>query len=111
MLRAACSKPDAAGLQRLVGPVGEQMGAAGALTEGRRGAAFHHCKAVAEALGGLSWVVYTGPGCGVDPAVRVPHLLVPGLASTDSHRPERAGGHMLAGLQGSCGSKISKHKI
>lgn len=61
--RAACSKPDQGGLQQLVGPVGEQMSAAGALAEGR-GPAFHHCKAVAEALGGLSWVLYSGPACG-----------------------------------------------
>lgn len=61
---AACSKPDAAGLQQLVGLVGEQMQKASSLAEGRRGAAVNHCKAVAEALQCLSWVVYSGPGCG-----------------------------------------------
>ena len=35
-----------------------------ALTEGRRSSAFNHCKAVAESLQGLSWVVYTGPSSG-----------------------------------------------
>jgi len=64
---ASCSRPDQGGLQQLVGPVGEQMGQANALTEGRRSTAFHHCKAVAEALGGLSWVVYSGPSCGMNP--------------------------------------------
>ena len=32
----------------------------------------NHCKAVAEALQGLSWVAYTGPGCGLPvPAAHV----------------------------------------
>lgn len=71
---AACAKPDAAGLQQLVGPVGEHMQKASALTEGRRSGAFNHCKAVAEALQGLSWVVYSGPSSGrcILPSVGVP---------------------------------------
>ena len=56
--------PDAAGLQRLVAPVGASLQAAQALTEGRRGPAFNHYKAAADALQSLSWVVYTGPNCG-----------------------------------------------
>ena len=57
-------KPEAAELQALVAPVGASMQAAQALTEGRRGAAFNHYKAAAEALQALSWVVYSGPSCG-----------------------------------------------
>ena len=57
-------RPDAAGLQQLVAPVGASLQAAQSLTEGRRGAAFNHYKAAADALQSLSWVVYTGPNCG-----------------------------------------------
>lgn len=57
-------KPDVSQLTTLVGPVAEQMQAATALTEGRRSAAFNHQKTVAEALHALTWLVYTGPGCG-----------------------------------------------
>ncbi len=57
-------RPDAAGLQQLVAPVGASLQAAQALTEGRRGPAFNHYKAAADALQSLSWVVYTGPNCG-----------------------------------------------
>ena len=32
--------------------------------QGKRTDAFNHSKAVAEALPSLSWVVYSGPGCG-----------------------------------------------
>ena len=40
------------------------MQAANALLEGRRSAAFNHQKTVADSLHALSWMVYTGPGCG-----------------------------------------------
>ncbi|KAK9819752.1 hypothetical protein WJX72_001921 [[Myrmecia] bisecta] len=60
-----CQKPDMGGLQAVVAPVVEQMAAANALTEGRRTAAFNHFKVVAEALHALSWLVYSGPGCGM----------------------------------------------
>ena len=60
----ATQKPDVSQLTTLVGPVAEQMQAATALTEGRRSAAFNHQKTVAEALHALTWLVYTGPGCG-----------------------------------------------
>ena len=46
-------------------PVGASLQAAQALTEGRRGPAFNHYKAAADALQSLSWVVYTGPNCGM----------------------------------------------
>ena len=60
----AMQKPYVSQLTTLVGPVAEQMQAATALTEGRRSAAFNHQKTVAEALHALTWLVYTGPGCG-----------------------------------------------
>ncbi len=63
--------PDAAGLQQLVAPVGASLQAAQALTEGRRGPAFNHYKAAADALQSLSWVVYTGPSCGAPAALRL----------------------------------------
>eukprot|EP00891_Asterochloris_glomerata_P007916 jgi/Astpho2/7916/Aster-06394 len=69
---AQCQKPDVSQLTTLVGPVAEQMQAATALTEGRRSAAFNHQKTVAEALHALTWLVYTGPGCGISlPAQQV----------------------------------------
>ena len=60
----ACRQPDQAGLQALLAPVGAQIAAAEKLTGGRRGAAFNHFKAVADALPALAWVAYTGPTCG-----------------------------------------------
>jgi len=35
--------------------------------QGKRTDAFNHHKAVAEAIPALSWVVYSGPGCGKPP--------------------------------------------
>ncbi|CAL8460663.1 g193 [Coccomyxa elongata] len=64
---AQCKKPDMGGLQKLVEPVGIEISAADKLTQGRRSAAFNYSKAVAEALPALSWVVYSGPSCGMDP--------------------------------------------
>ena len=61
---AQCKQPDMGGLQKLVEPVGMEIFAADKLTQGRRSAAFNYCKAVAEALPALSWVVYSGPSCG-----------------------------------------------
>lgn len=61
---AACQKPDQAGLQALLAPVAAQIGAADKLTGGRRGAAFNHFKAAADALPALAWIAYTGPSCG-----------------------------------------------
>ena len=58
-------KPSANELPLLVALVAEHMQAATALTEGRRSAVFNHQKAVAEAMHALSWVVYTGPNCGM----------------------------------------------
>jgi len=65
LLLLPVQRPDAAGLQQLVAPVGASLQAAQALTEGRRGPAFNHYKAAADALQSLSWVVYTGPDCGM----------------------------------------------
>ena len=62
-----CQQPDMAGLQSLVEPVGAQIVLADKATQGRRSAAFSYAKAVADALPALSWVVYSGPGCGVSP--------------------------------------------
>ena len=83
--------PDAAGLQRLVEPVGASLQAAQALTEGRRGPAFNHYKAAADALQSLSWVVYAGPNCGA-PSARgwqphrpfVEHAPLPGMQARPS---------------------------
>ena len=61
---AACRKPDQAGLQALLAPVATQIAAADKLTGGRRGAAFNHFKAAADALPALAWAAYTGPSCG-----------------------------------------------
>ena len=64
--RIAClQKPTANELPLLVAPVAEHMQAATALTEGRRSAVFNHQKTAAEALHALSWMVYTGPNCGM----------------------------------------------
>jgi adenylyl cyclase-associated protein len=60
-----CRQPDVAALQKLVEPVGAEIAAAERLMQGRRSAAFNYHKAVAEALPALSWVVYSGPACGV----------------------------------------------
>ena len=65
----AMQKPDVSQLTTLVGPVAEQMQAATALTEGRRSSAFNHQRTVAEALHALTWLVYTGPGCGEPPGL------------------------------------------
>lgn len=61
----ACRKPSDAELQALVGPVGEQMVAAGDLASGPRSPYQHHFKFVSEAMQALSWVAYTGPNCGI----------------------------------------------
>ncbi len=61
---AACQKPDQAGLQALLAPVAAEIAAADRLTGGRRGAAFNHFKAAADALPALAWVAYAGPGSG-----------------------------------------------
>lgn len=58
-------KPTPNELPALVAPVAEHMQAATALIEGRRSAVFNHQKAVAESLHALSWMVYTGPNCGM----------------------------------------------
>ena len=73
-----CQRPDSAGLGKLVEPVGAQIQAADAATQGRRSAAFAYAKAVADALPALSWVVYSGPGCGGSPARAEPCML-PGV--------------------------------
>lgn len=62
---AQCKKPTPNELPALVAPVAEHMQAATALIEGRRSTVFNHQKAVAESLHALSWMVYTGPNCGL----------------------------------------------
>lgn len=57
-------KPDQAGLQKLVPPLGEALGKANQLTEGKRRSTFNHAKAVAESLSCLTWILYTEKGCG-----------------------------------------------
>ncbi|MCJ1467941.1 hypothetical protein MMC07_006566 [Pseudocyphellaria aurata] len=57
--------PDAAGLQQLVQATGQQLMAANEIADNRRSPAFNHAKAAAEALQGLTWVIYTGPNCGM----------------------------------------------
>jgi len=58
-------KPTPNELPILVAPVAEHMQAATAMTEGRRSTIFNHQKVVAESLHALSWMVYTGPNCGM----------------------------------------------
>lgn len=74
---AACQKPDQAGLQALLAPVAAQIGAADKLTGGRRGAAFNHFKATADALPALAWIAYTGPSCGASLAQTSLTVLLP----------------------------------
>ena len=62
---AACARPEEpADLAALVAPVAEQLAAAADLAAGPRSPYASHFKVVAEASQALSWVVYTGPGCG-----------------------------------------------
>ena len=69
---AACAKPAPETLQSLLTPVGEQMMAVGAASEGKRTDAFNHQKALAEAVQGLSFVAYMGPDMGMSlPAAHV----------------------------------------
>lgn len=63
---AACSRPDAAGLQQLVAPVGNLMCKATALADDRQAKYPQHNKVAAEALTGLSWPAYSGPACGMN---------------------------------------------
>ncbi len=71
MLRMLCmQKPSDAELQQLVGPVGAQLVAAGALVDGPRSKYLNHFKLVAEAMQGLTWVVYTGPACGEESSMQ-----------------------------------------
>lgn len=60
-----CQKPSMDALSKLVAPVGEQLGKASALTEGKRTDAYNQLKAVAESLAALTWVVYSGKDCGM----------------------------------------------
>jgi len=57
-------KPEMASLQKLVTPMGEALGEANKLTEGKRKPSFNHAKALAESLSCLTWVLYTEKGCG-----------------------------------------------
>eukprot|EP00897_Mesotaenium_endlicherianum_P004116 jgi/Mesen1/3732/ME000203S02821 len=69
---AQCKKPGLEDMQKLVQPVGEAMGKASALTEGRRTDSYVHLKSVAEGLLALTWVLYTGKDCGMSlPAAHV----------------------------------------
>ncbi len=56
--------PDAQQLQGLLMPVASQMQAASGLPKDRRSTVVNHCRAAAGALQALSWLAYTGPGCG-----------------------------------------------
>ncbi|GAA0159320.1 actin or actin-binding cytoskeletal protein [Lithospermum erythrorhizon] len=58
-------KPDMAGLVEFVKPLNEIIMKAGKMTEGRRSDFFNHLKAVADSLGALGWIMYTGKGCGM----------------------------------------------
>ncbi len=51
-------------LQSVLQPVVDAMMAASSMAEQRRSQAFQQCKVVAEVLRALSWLAYTGPGCG-----------------------------------------------
>ena len=69
---AACAEPAPETLQAMLTPLGEQMGAVGAASEGKRTDAFNHQKALAEAVQGLSFVAYMGPDMGMSlPAAHV----------------------------------------
>lgn len=67
-------KPDVAGLQALLQPVGAKLQAAVTLTDGRRTPAFNNYKVAADALQALSWVAYTGPSCGTVLAPSAPAI-------------------------------------
>jgi len=71
-LHGVAQRPDQAGLQKLVPALGEAMGKANGLTEGKRRATFNHAKAVAESLSCLTWVLYTDKGCGERPPPPLP---------------------------------------
>ncbi|PSC76207.1 dipeptidyl aminopeptidase acylaminoacyl peptidase [Micractinium conductrix] len=62
---ACCRKPSDAELQELVAPFGERMVAASELSSGPKSPYQNHFKLVSEAMQALSWVVYTGPDCGM----------------------------------------------
>lgn len=47
--------------------LGEALGKANQLTEGKRKPTFNHAKAVAESLSCLTWILYTEKGCGEGP--------------------------------------------
>lgn len=64
---AVCSQPDSAGVVALVQPLASHIGAATALADDRKCAALQHCKIAAESIMGLSWPVYSGPACGMNP--------------------------------------------
>lgn len=61
---ASCKKPSDAEFQALLAPIAKEMEAAQGKTRGRRSAEDNHYKAVAEAMGALSWVCYQ-PGAGL----------------------------------------------
>ncbi len=61
---AALQKPDMGGLQQLLSPVAVSIMAASQASEGRRGPCFNALKLLAESLQALSWLAYSGPGCG-----------------------------------------------
>lgn len=61
-----CQKPDVPQLQTLLQPVGDKMMAIGELGGGPRSPYVQHYKMLSEAVQALSWVAYTGPGCGLE---------------------------------------------
>lgn len=68
---SVCCKPgpsEDAAFQSLIDPLAAQMKAVCALSESgpaRRSPAFHHFKTLGEGVRALSWIVYTGPACGM----------------------------------------------
>ena len=81
---ATMQKPTPNELPILVAPVAEHMQAATAMTEGRRSTVFNHQKVVAESLHALSWMVYTGPSCGMSSHIHALNAFVR-LLETSPH--------------------------
>ncbi|KAG2497073.1 hypothetical protein HYH03_005069 [Edaphochlamys debaryana] len=65
---AVAKKPEGPSeLQALLAPVAEAMGAVAAAAEARRVTCVNHLRVLAEAVAGLGFLAYTGPGAGMPP--------------------------------------------
>ncbi|PNH11586.1 Adenylyl cyclase-associated protein [Tetrabaena socialis] len=64
---AVAKKPDPSELGPLLAPVAEAMGAVTSAAEARRLQCVQQLKMLAEAVAGLGFLAYAGPGCGMSP--------------------------------------------